>query len=319
VQTADRHSTSIQGTTKSVHAETIRVVDEQMRDLNAQMTSLDDFLARARSQNAAHHDEHVGSFAKLSGTIEDSYSTIRSHSKDTFSRVQSLESEMALSTGSAAESLKPLGENICRPLASLRQEISSTKFQEYQPTGSTPQKMVYEYPTNLPHTKSHSALINELNGGSSPSKSSSTGAVFADADTILGENRSPSRPPSSESLASRQALSMSLREVHPNVNGATTLGFDPQAKSAHTAHGFSASVGPGTLCAATLDNDNTLPLFKKSRTTRANFGKKAGSAPPAEGRENLPLALQIFENGGSGATGEVFAQSVSRRKSPRLH
>lgn len=319
---ANEHSTSIQGTTKSVHAETVRVVDEQMRDLDEQMTSLDDFVTHARSQNAAHHDEHVASFTGLSETVEGSYGSIQSHFKETFSRVEDLGADMEETIGAAEDALEPLDENVCGPLVALREDISATKLQEYQPTGSTPQKMVYEYPTNLPHTKSHSALINELHGGSSsPSKSSivSSGGVFADADiTMTTEDRSPSRPASSESLDSRQPLSMSLREVHPNVNGVTGSGFDQHANSVDSAQVFSASVGPGTMSAPPSGDDATPPLLKKSRIMRtANLGKRSGSALPAEGRENLPPSMQL---GGDGAsmTGETFAQSASRRKSPRL-
>ncbi|KAH6656971.1 P-loop containing nucleoside triphosphate hydrolase protein [Truncatella angustata] len=298
--TADKHSTSIQETTKSVHAETVRVVDEQMKDLDEQMTSLDDFVTRARSQNATHHEQHAGTFGQLSETVENSYSGMNAHFKETFSRVKHLEGEMDTATGTASEALEPLSENLCRPLSQLRDDISATKLQEYQPTGSTPQKVSYEYPTHLPQTKSHSALINELHGGSSPSKSSANGGVFADADPELSENRSPSRPPSSESQSSHHPLSMSLREIHPN-----------------SSNGFRASVGPGPLVAVARDGDNSLPLFKKPKTTRSRIGK-AGSAPPAHGRENIPISMQMLSEGADDNTGEIFAQGASRRKSPRL-
>ena len=57
-QAANQHSTSIQDTTKSVHAETVREVDEQMQDLHEKMASLDDFVTRDRSQNDQQHDHH---------------------------------------------------------------------------------------------------------------------------------------------------------------------------------------------------------------------------------------------------------------------
>ncbi|KAI0126605.1 kinesin motor domain-containing protein [Xylariales sp. AK1849] len=316
---ANKHSTSIQGTTKSVHAETVRVVDEQMKDLGEQMTSLDDFVTRARSQNDAHHDQHSKSIGGLSSTVEGSYSSINSHFKDTLSRVQDLGSDMETATDTAKDALEPLAESLCLPLAELREDISATTLHEYQPTGSTPQKMAYEYPTDLPHTKAHSALVEELHGRPSPSKASSTGSIYVDLDPTLGTNRSPSRPHSSDfvfSLPERDPMSMSLREVHPNVNTNTSLAFDSRASIANTFHNFGASVGPGTISAAAMDNDNTLPLFKKSKITRSKAGKKP--SVPAEGRENLP-PMQVLGTGGAGRAGEIFAQSVSRRKSPRLN
>ncbi|KAI0837664.1 kinesin-domain-containing protein [Hypoxylon sp. FL0890] len=311
---ANKHSTSIQDTTKSVHAETVRVVDEQMKDLDEQMTSLDDFVTRARSQNALHHDSHSSSVRSLSNTVEGSYANIAGHFKDTCSRVQNLGSEMDTDVTNAEDSLDSLPDNICQPLSDLREDINSTVLQEYQPTGDTPRKTAYEYPTELPHTEAHEALLRKLNGESSPSKAK----VFSDADPTLSENRSPSRPFVSDhtfhtSHHDHNPLSMSLREVHPNLNTTGTLNFDPRANS--TIHGFSASIAPGMMdTIANTDGDFTMPLLKKSRTTRSS---KAGrKATTAEGRENMPPPLSSVIPGGGR---EVFSQSITRRKSPRLN
>ncbi|OTA57529.1 kinesin-domain-containing protein [Hypoxylon sp. EC38] len=312
--TANKHSTSIQDTTKSVHAETVRVVDEQMRDLDEQMTSLDDFVTRARSQNAIHHDNHFSSVRSLSNTVEGSYANIANHFKDTCSRVENLSSEMDTDITNAEGSLESLPDDICQPLSDLREDINGTTLQEYRPTGDTPKKTTYEYPTELPHTEAHEALLRKLNG-ESPSKAK----VFADADPSLSENRSPSRPFASDhtfpvSHHDQNPLSMSLREVHPNLNTTGTLNFDPRANA--TIHGFSASIGPGMMdTIANTDGDLTMPLLKKSRSTRTS---KAGrKATTAEGRENMPPPplSSIVPGGGR----EVFSQSVARRKSPRLN
>ncbi|KAI0538959.1 P-loop containing nucleoside triphosphate hydrolase protein [Xylaria digitata] len=310
---ANIHSTSIQETTKSVHAETVRVVDEQMRDLNEQMTSLDDFVARARSQNTQHDDQHTTSLQMLSGTVEDSYTSIGDHFKTTYARVEKLGSEMDMDIKTAEEILEPLSSNVCQPLADLREDISSTVIREYQPTGDTPQKVTYEYPTELPRTQAHTSLIAKLNGDSSPSKA----AVFMDTDTTREENRSPSRPATSDDSASlgdrgHNPLSMSLRELHPNVNANNVIsGFDQRAS---TIHGFGSSANPGSLMGAEDDipEGMTMPLFKKSKTTRSRTSR---STLNVEGRENLPPLATIVPGGGK----EIFSQSITRRKSPRLN
>jgi kinesin family protein 11 len=46
-QAANKHNASLQSATKSVHAETICIVDEQMKDVSLQMQALDDFVTRA--------------------------------------------------------------------------------------------------------------------------------------------------------------------------------------------------------------------------------------------------------------------------------
>ncbi|KAI1774549.1 kinesin-domain-containing protein [Hypoxylon cercidicola] len=311
--TANKHSTSIQDTTKSVHAETVRVVDEQMKDLHQQMTSLDDFVTRARSQNTQHHNQHSNSMTSLSSTVEGSYANIADHFKTTCSRVQNLGSEMDTDIVNAQDSLESLSEGLCEPLSALREDVNSTVLQEYQPTGDTPQKILYHYPTELPQTEPHEALLRKLNGELSPSKSK----VFSDTDLTLSENRSPSRPFASEHtfpLSDREhaPLSMSLRELHPNTNATNMLSLDPRANT--TIHGFSASVGPGMMDAAgNIEGDFTMPLLKKSRTTRSSKASKKSTS--AEGRENMPPLSSMIPGGGR----EVFSQSIARRKSPRLN
>ncbi|KAI2783791.1 kinesin-domain-containing protein, partial [Daldinia loculata] len=310
---ANMHSTSIQDTTKSVHAETVRVVDEQMKDLHEQMTSLDDFVSRARSQNALHHDDHADSVESLSGTVESSYGNIANHFKSTYSRVQTLGSEMEIDVINAQNSMEPLSESLCQPLSDLREDINSTVLQEYQPTGDTPRKMTYEYPSELPYTKPHEALLRELNGEPSPSKAK----VFSDSDPSLSENRSPSRPFSDTTFPlserDQNPLSMSLREVHPNLNLNATGAISLDARANASVHRFGANVGPGVMdTVANADGDFTMPVFKKSRTTRSS--KVSKQSMPAEGRENIPLLSSVVPGGGR----EIFAQSISRRKSPRL-
>ncbi|KAI1827517.1 P-loop containing nucleoside triphosphate hydrolase protein [Xylaria intraflava] len=303
---ANTHSMSIQETTKSVNAETVRVVEEQMQDLDEQMTCLDDFVTRARSQNAQHDEQHTTSLQSLYGAVEDSYASIGEHFKTTYARVEELGSEMDTDIGVAEESLGPLPAIVCQPLADLRKEISRTVIREYQPTGDTPQKLTYEYPTELPRTKPHASLIAKFNGEPSPSKA----AVFLDADPTLSENRSPTRAASSDDVSPVDPLAMSLRELHPNVSNNTVPGLDHRASA--TIHG--AVMGRPSLVGAEDDKseDTAMPLLKKSRTTR---GRPSKSLLNVEGRENLPPLAALVPGGGK----EIFSQSISRRKSPRLN
>lgn len=324
-QAANKYSTAIQATTKSIHAQTVRVVDEQMTDLDEQMTSLDDFVTRAKLQNSEHHNQHGESLQNLSETVEESYDNIGAHFKGTFSRVQELESEMGSATEAARDALEPLEENLCQPLSELREDISGTALQEYNPTGETPKKMSYEYPKDLPQTKEHAKLIAELHGAPSPNKTANPpSGVFADADLAMSENMSPSHRDSLDDqvlpLPDRNPLSMSLREIHPNVNSTTASAYNPRASTTSSINGYSVVIGPGSLANETSDVDSEMPLFKKSRTTRSMGGKgNKRSISALEGRENVPPPMTVVGTGTAGRAGEIFAQSVSRRKSPRLN
>ncbi|KAM0556744.1 hypothetical protein ACHAPJ_005803 [Fusarium lateritium] len=298
---ANDHSSSIQATAKSVHAETVRVVDEQIKDLDVQMEALDDFVTRAKSENSHHHETQNQSIQALSNTVEESFGNISSHFKSTFDRVKNLGEEMELDLGDLQEGLEPLNDQLCQPLANLREDISGAALHEYQPTGETPAKVQYHYPTDLPRTEAHDLIISRVDEPPTPSKERDSNdkdatIVFADLDCPQKMMTSPARPPPRMSNASAPdhtfgGLGMSLREVNPNVTTNLTtgsIGFDPRASI------------------ISMPPERTLPLFKRStRVTRST--KKVGGRDPiiVEGSENvLPSA---------------FEESMSRRKSPRLN
>ncbi|KAM0503916.1 Kinesin- protein 11 [Verticillium nonalfalfae] len=311
---AEEHSSSIQGTTKSVNAETMRVVDEQLENLDVQMKALDDFVTHARDENASHHEKHAESVQKLSETVGQSFEEIASHCATTFDRVQDLGSKLATQTEEARQGLAPIGDDICQPLAALRDEIASTVIQEYQPTGDTPMKMHYQFPTDLPKTKAHEKLLNDLHGVSaSPSKSSTIPTVFADDDDepdLLAssprQTRASTMPSISENAPTNHTVpfSMSLREVNPNLTqtNLTTAGsllFDPAAGAAAMKEAAAADGGD----AAT----GLLPFKYSTSRQQSKIGRKT-VAVPLEGRENVPLPVA------------AFSQSLGpRRKSPRLN
>lgn len=271
------------------------MVDEQMRDLETQMTDLDDFVTRARSENAEHHSRHSNSVASLSGTVGTSFANISKHYQDTFASVETLGSEMDSNLEQLQDGLKPINESICQPLGKLREDITKTNLKDYQPTGETPEKVQYQYPTKLPRTASHDAIIAGMRGipvAQTPSRPIATPArptpaqeVFFDHDDSE-QARSPSRPTSSDP-ATRNPLSSSLRELNANLATSSLL-FDPTAST--------MSIPPPAA------DENTVPIVKKP-TSRIPY-KGASKKIRLDGVENLPP--------------NELSQSTSRRKSPRL-
>lgn len=322
-QAANKHSTSIQNTTKSVHAETVRVVNEQMQDLDVQMRDLDDFVTSAKSFNAQHHESHAQDVASLDSTVQQSFKDISNHCTETLSRVQQLGSQMEADIKYFRETLDPLDEELCQPLADLREDIQSTEMKEYEPTGETPERVVYDFPRELPRTAAHEALIADMRDDPTPTKaapvSSAVAAamVFSDHHEELEHDlgvvspvrvvlKTPSRPTSSCSDKSATVKSMSLREVNPNL-GSSSSGAN-----------FDGPVGAGAaLAVPSVGAGDGMMMMKGSiggvgagigttgaRTTRmARFSKKTiGSI--GEGAENVPPGHSL--------------RSSTRRKSPRL-
>lgn len=299
--TANDKSTSIQNTAKSVHAETIRVVDEQVEDLDSQMEALDDFVTRAKSENASHSETHAQSVKAVSNTVEQSFASMSGHFKTTFARVKNLGEEMELDINDLQDSLEPLDTQLRQPLANLREAIASTALQEYQPTGSTPQKAQYSFPTTLPRTQRPSPLTTKAeeqnhtaaaDAEPTESKDKDNTVVFPDVDL-----KSPPPPPAARRATASEALDgiANLREVNPNVTmNLTTGGIGGMMMGAD----HRASI-------ASMPADATMPMSKR-RHTRTSSSKGG-------------LMRQVVGEGRENAMPEALAESLSRRKSPRLN
>ncbi|KAH8669630.1 P-loop containing nucleoside triphosphate hydrolase protein [Tricladium varicosporioides] len=291
-QAANKHNATLQASTKSVHEESVRIVDDQMKDIENQMQALDDFVARAKSQNAQHHDSHVLSLQSLSDTVKLSYNNIGSHFTTTYERVRDLGDEMSAKTTSLQETLAPLDFVLRQPLADLRSNITTTTFQEYQPTGETPRKVLYQFPTELPRTDAHenilAALHHPTNSLGSPSKPTTVPVVFHDTmDGVISGNMPP--PLFSRSVSERPTTSGGLREIDANVH-AGSMSLDSAAVEALN----NSAKDPREILNSVMAGGK-LPVLRS--------GKKSMNVMPAEGRENV----------------NVLAQSTGRRRSPRTN
>ena len=273
----NEHNSSIQATTKSVHEETIRIVDAQMKDMASQMQALDDFVTRARKQNERHHTTHVDSLQGLASTVRQSYSSIGDHFVSTYDRVRHIGEDISTQSAALQASLPPLTSTTQQRLANLRSDITGAPLKEYSPTGETPRKTQYQYPTLLPRTESHDKLLGKKTTAlpASPRRSPGKSVVYTDIPATGGELSPSSISPSKESNPN------SLREVSLNVN-------------ASLVRNHSDSSAPALLTAgkADLDNVGMAPPPLKRQATESKLPTKFGGPKIAgvmklEGRENL--------------------------------
>jgi kinesin family protein 11 len=283
--------------TKSVHDETVRIVEEQMKDISTQMQALDDFVARARSENAQHYDTHTQSLQGLSTTVRNSYTNISSHFTATYERVRDLGDEMSTKTGTLRDALNPLDTTLRQPLSELRSNISNTLLQEYIATGETPQKIQYQYPTELPRTQAHETLLAALRRPA-PTNSSS----MSPSKTIAVLNDSPSPITGDNEVAPTSTLLLipslsgtmptgGLREINANIISAGTLTS-------------AAELAPSNSTLADLAGKPPPP---KRSTTGSGL-----KAPQKIAKKSAVVALEGREN-----SFPSFSQSMGRRRSPR--
>jgi kinesin family protein 11 len=239
---ATHHSTSIKDTTTSVHASTVKIVDAQMAHMDTQLQSLDDIVSRVRAQNNAHHDAHTASLQSLTSTVQSSYSSIGEHLSTSFTRVQSVESDMSVQTTALKDALPSLAKDaaIRAPLHELRDAIAQQNLTEYNPTGETPQRVTYLVPSDLPRTEDHEVILSRMRDRSTSdvTRSPSKGIVFNDAtnstfsltsiskttDDFFASTRLGNKPNFSRSISANAAsmppnliANSSLRELDVNI------------------------------------------------------------------------------------------------------
>jgi kinesin family protein 11 len=259
------------------------------------MRALDDFVSRARSQNAQHHNSHAQTLQNLSSTVNSSYSNIGSHFTSTYERVRDLGEEVSTKIATIQEALAPLDLVFRQPLSTLRENIMSTQILDYQPTGETPQKVQYTYPTELPRTAAHEILLSALrrpssssDRGRSPSKSTTSmvPVIFNDAQSTSQLREFSASVPAGSSRPGDA-------EQRPTTSGSTGL------------REVDINITSGPVASGSEEQVTLIPSFKRSMSAnRGNLpvlksGKK--TVVPAEGRENT----------------NILAQSNGRRRSPR--
>ena len=149
---AQRHD-GIADTTRSVHEATVSVVDTQLAAMDVQMQALDDFVRRARAQNdryAAARATALGDLVSVATRARDRQTAELTSAS---ARAEALATAVEPSTSALGEALALLPGNVSGPLTALGATIAATPLAEYVPTGSTPARTAYAYPTTLPRTQ----------------------------------------------------------------------------------------------------------------------------------------------------------------------
>lgn len=259
------------------------------------MKALDDFVTRAKSENTEHHNKHASSMQDLSSTVERSFSNISNHFTTTFDRVQDLGDNMETDTGKLKSALVPVEDGICRPLSNLRADINDTVLREYEPTGDTPEKKTYRYPTKLPRTDEPEVLLAGLQD-EIPSPVNVYPVAFDNPDSP-GVLKSLPQVTSPKSTRSRHTINMSARELGTDLTVGTTT-FDGSASTT------SIPVTKESATKSLFERIATGTTSMKPPTTR-QAKKKAAAFEDIEDEENMPPSR--------------FSQSASRRKSPRFN
>ncbi|KAL8900219.1 MAG: hypothetical protein Q9207_005799 [Kuettlingeria erythrocarpa] len=289
----NERNTAIQTTTKSVHEETIRIVDAQMKDMATQMQALDDFVTRARSENERHHATHVSSLQSLSSTVNESYSSIGGHFTASYDRVKNIGDGISEQSKALQDTLPPLSQHVRQPLSDLRSSIANTTLKEYVPTGETPQKTQYNFPTTLPRTEPHEKLISNLFSSSSASTSARNIPPSPSKSIVYNDSSASEELTTTPALdeSSRPATASGLREISLNISS-----------NIPTRHSDSNSITHKPAAEVPRANDISMapPPLKRQATLDCKLPQKSlgkGNAGQGvvrlEGRENFGAGRRL--------------------------
>jgi kinesin family protein 11 len=282
-----------------VHKETVRIVDAQVNDMGRQMEALDDFVAKARSQNGRYRDSHLATLDTIATGVHSSYSSVHEQVEGLSSRINQLQEEATQHQATLEESIIPLSDDVRKPLTDLSSSIQNRSLEEYVATGVTPKKRKYDYPSNLPATESHETLKSRLRTtkemkvlpfneeaplsapASSPGASPSKGFVYNDAEDEVGSHV--------PFMTNVNPSNTGLREVDTNVV-VRPLAYSMDDKP---SKGPAASVAPNLESAAETD-DMDHPPSKRRRSNSTALETKLPTKMASrkivgvmEGRENV--------------------------------
>jgi len=146
---SDRNA-NIQGSTKAVHKETMKIVDTQVQDMAAQMAALDGFVVRARKQNDSHAEHHLTSFGNMSTQLKKSLENLQHRLAG--SSVETFNTGITAHLDEIASTFADVQDKAREPLQQLQEDLAEGGMVSYVPTGQTPQRREWMYPTELPRT-----------------------------------------------------------------------------------------------------------------------------------------------------------------------
>jgi kinesin family member 11 len=167
-QAVNARNTAIQKSTKAIHEETVKIVDAQVDQVGTQMAALDEFVARARSQN---EDWHIGRTEKLDEALlkaQKDLAGLKEHTTQSAAATQQLAQQREQDKLELEQLTASLEQDIRQPLQDLTAELEKNRLAEYVSTGQTPQKRDWKYPSQLPRTEDHGVIIARARGLSEP-------------------------------------------------------------------------------------------------------------------------------------------------------
>ena len=313
-ESIEKQNSTIETTTKSIHEQTVQIVETQIRGMASQMQALDEFVSRAKSHNESYCTSNNDLVEKMASGIMEAHELMTDATSTSKDAIRSLKDSLTSYESSTTELSANLAASIQQPLSELRNGIISTSLAEYTATGITPQKTTYTYPRVLTSTASHATILGKkllpqqeedplilpipdlLDSTTSPSPTKTD--IYTDADN-------PTE--AAATILSRTNTSDSLREVPVNVYVS-----DRESKTENLSKSLNLGLSRslmGPPLKRGVSNDSK-PVGKMAKMVQARVF--------ADGRENvLPPAAAAGGGGGGRFSSSVGSGGRRLRSSVR--
>ena len=291
-QAINEKNTKIQASTNAVHNETVKIVDAQLGAMATQMSALDEFVTRARSQNDTGHNEHLAGLLQLQLQMAQMQTDLVSSIEKRQASIKNFDEEEQSHCMENSEAISGLDKNVRSALEVLSTDLGVSAPKDYVVTGETPQKREWRYPTELPQTAAHESIIARRRGLPDPTIQAKT------PSTARTPGRSPRKQTSPRKASPTKPTSPSKAKIYVDRSHAHTVNLTeplrelkevdinvvpPPRQDAHTIS-FSKSVGSG----------QQPPLKRHATATGAGESKKLRPrAAVTPGSENLSQSMGV--------------------------
>lgn len=284
LQNASAYNESIQATTRSVHQETVDIVNTQMKHMDKQLQALDEVVVRIRAQNGRDHDTHVESLNALTMRVQNTYSTFAGLQSRTSERTRLLQSEVDSKVKTLGAEISSANQDVIVTLANLRANAQASTITEYVATGQTPQKTQYQYCSTLPRTNGldkKPAMYNSSIDQDVEELNSTEPKATVYEDIVISEPTSRPSSPVVPRLPAKTCQQGSLRELDVNIvtmsKSLDSQDVIPRSNNADTSN--QSKMQPP------VKRQNTgIPVFDAGSTAGL---RKTVKRLHAEGRENV--------------------------------
>ena len=285
-QAINSRNSAIQKSTRAVHEETVKIVDAQVSQMATQMITLDEFVTRARSQNDSHHAERLRTLRCVRSRAQDTCNALEADSHGTQKLVEGFAEDQKQQNMDMQVLVDALGEDTRKPLLELTHELSDSTQIEYTPTGQTPQKRDWIYPTQLPRTENHDTIIAKLRGLLDPTSSRQHTSA----------SRTPARSPRKQA-SPRKALGSPSKIPSPSKTKVFTDMELPKAQQR-----FVTSQQPLVTMTTTVPlNEPKTGGLKEIDINIANSNKTLpASSATSSHNDEKPVLLDFSKSVGSG-------------------